>query len=478
MILSLPVVMRGQDFSDLPGIDTVYFEDIRSIEFRVAVSSAGGDDTATLEDEVADVENQLKRANDPNRIRRLQDRLDELRRRLRQQYKAAASRDSWDSLYTTPLSHLPVYHLGTHQQIYFAFDDLNPEETRYAYTVVPYSWDWKEPLDLSESEYLTNYAYSEITDYLYSELTTTDYTAYRFRFPNGEMGVKYAGNYLLVVYELSSGAPAFTRRLYVTDDSFAFADDVRQPAYEVDSLQYINVSVEYPEDLVRLAPARDVKLVVLQNGRYDNAVVRERPSMVSFRQLRYGYQDPIVFQAFKQCRFVMMQTFRFAQVHTERLKHSDEGVEVYLTPDRLRAGAPSFDYHDLDGLYVTMHGIRNDEPGMADYAYVYFSLRADEPFDAADVYVVGKMTDWQFRPEYKLSYNPRARRYEGEVFLKQGYYDYYYALRRGGSPRLYMDETEGHYRGTDNTYQILVYHTEPTGRFQRLVAMKTIKFVP
>jgi len=190
-------------------------------------------------------------------------------------------------------------------------------------------------------------------------------------------------------------------------------------------------------------------------------------------RLRYGYQDKIGFQPGKEFRYIMMQTLDYSQVGTELLNQNEDNFEVYLAPQEERTYHPNVFYRDLNGKFVTMNGVQNEEPGDPDYAHVYFTYLKDSPYYQADLYVVGKFTDWQFRDEYRLSFNDRKGRYEGEAFLKQGYYDYYYALKKEDSDHISIDKTEGHSFQTVNEYTILVYYTMPNGRFDELVATRT-----
>jgi len=469
--------LTAQDFDDLAGVDAIFFPDIRSIEYRIIKINGEPDPTTqigNLNEEIAKLKNEARDTDNPKTQDDLNQRIGIKQNQINQVYNDKTERDKWNLYYSQPLSPIPIVHLQSNQAIFFAFDDLNEEPTRYSYTIIPYQWDWSEPLDLTTSEYLEGYSYSEIDNFVFPELTNTNYTAHRFQFPNDDIKPLVSGNYLLVVYETGSEEIAFTRRVFVTGQAFSFVPDVRGNSFDRDSLQKINFTVRYPERYAHLAPGRDVKVVVLQNGRPDNAQVIEKPALAINRNLRYGYQDRIGFKPGKEFRFVMMQTFDYPQVGTHLVRQGDDdGYEVYLNAQEERSYHPTFFYRDLNGQFVTMNGVQNEEPGDPDYAHVYFTYLKDDPYYQADLYVVGKFSDWQFKDEYKLSFNPREGRYEGEAFLKQGYYDYYYALKHPDSDRIDIDRTEGHSFQTSNEYTVLVYYTTPNGRFDRLVASKS-----
>ena len=41
---------------------------------------------------------------------------------------------------------------------------------------------------------------------------------------------------------------------------------------------------------------------------------------------------------------------------------------------------------------------------------------------------VSTASEWQLKPELKMEYNPAVNSYVGKAFLKQGFYDYTYAV--------------------------------------------------
>ena len=469
--------LSAQDFEDLPGVDAVYFEDIKSIEYRVGTESTSihdqWDDIGETAIHIDSLQRLLEVADNVQR-NLLDEQLQVLRNKQNNAYRNVNDRDSWSAVLATPFTPIPIYNLHSDQQIQFAFDDLHSETTNYSYTVIPYLWDWSAPSSLTVGDYLDGFSTSRIDNFFFAEITTANYSSYRFSFPNAEIKPLISGNFLLVVYETNSEEVAFTRRIHISEQSFFFEHDVRDVSFDRDSLQYINFTISYPKELNHIAPARDVKVMVLQNGRYDNAIIKEKPALAMNNKLRYGYQDPIGFQPGKEFRYIQMQTFDFAQIGVNAVRKGKESNEVFLATQEERIYHPNFFYRDLNGKFVNMNGVNNEELGNADYAHVYFSFDKHDPYYQADLYIVGKLTDWQFKDEFRLSYNERDKRYEGEAFLKQGYYDYYYALKHENSDRIDIDITEGHAFQTNNEYTILIYHTTLNGRYDKLVAIKTL----
>jgi hypothetical protein len=78
------------------------------------------------------------------------------------------------------------------------------------------------------------------------------------------------------------------------------------------------------------------------------------------------------------------------------------------------------------------------------------------------------MTDWKMLPEYRLSFDERAGAFLAKVYLKQGYYNYGYAIPddRGKPDFSFL---EGNWYATENQYTLLTYFRPRGGQYDQLV---------
>ena len=108
-----------------------------------------------------------------------------------------------------------------------------------------------------------------------------------------------------------------------------------------------------------------------------------------------------------------------------------------------------------------------------DYAFITFYLLSLSQLNE-DVYVYGEFTDWRLLSEYKMYYNKSRLRYELEVQLKQGRYEYKYATKTTEGK---IDDTslEGAHSQTENEYMVLVYHKNIQYKYDELVGSRVIK---
>ena len=119
---------------------------------------------------------------------------------------------------------------------------------------------------------------------------------------------------------------------------------------------------------------------------------------------------------------------------------------------------------------VNRYNLR-EEQLRTDYSEVIVTLQMPETLETA-VFVVGEITDWKMLPEYRLTYDERVGGYIGRLFLKQGYYNYGFAVPDPiGNPDFSF--LEGNWYATENQYTLLTYYRPLGGQYDQLVGAVT-----
>ncbi len=93
----------------------------------------------------------------------------------------------------------------------------------------------------------------------------------------------------------------------------------------------------------------------------------------------------------------------------------------------------------------------------ADYIVAHFAILYPEPLVDADVYVYGKFAGWELVPGLKMTYDDKNKAYVGEAELKQGYYDYMYAVVPRSGKKVNLVEMQNNFYQTPNEYNIRFY---------------------
>ncbi len=370
----------------------------------------------------------------------------------------------------------PVIKLGTRDVLTLSFDDLSNRQENYKYTLIHCTSDW-QPSTLNPSDYLSGYFEGEIRNYKFSFNTLTPYIHYVLNFPNTDISLKLSGNYIIKVYLDDGGDTTvmFTRRFFVVEPLVSVA--ARVPYYP-QNLSYFKIRQEVDltcsaPDIFSAEPEQRFKITVQQNGRWDNAYYNLHPTSVTPSQLLFRFPDGITFNSGNEPRYFDMKDFWYQSEYIARITQQRNDYDVILHTGYPRTGRQYETYKDNHGkMFIAARSNQNPNTE-GDYAQVYFSLKMPQ-MKNGDVYILGQLTDWQLNTRSKMTYNPQKEEYEAHLFLKQGYYEYWYAFLPAGSVQANITPIEGSYWETRNTYTIYVYYHSRVMDYDRLVGIRKI----
>lgn len=104
-----------------------------------------------------------------------------------------------------------------------------------------------------------------------------------------------------------------------------------------------------------------------------------------------------------------------------------------------------------------------------DYTFVHFSLPLQSPLLGGTVNVFGALTGWNANKSNEMTWNFNTSSYELSLLLKQGYYNYQYVYVPQGATSADHTNIEGSFWETQNEYQIFIYFSDYSARYDRLV---------
>ena len=366
----------------------------------------------------------------------------------------------------------PVAPLGQSQSITLEFDVLGGQSQRFTSKLIHCDADW-QPSVLTDMQFLSEINDFLVTDYRVGTGTKVPYFHYRLRAPQ----VRLSGNYLLVVQN-TGGAPVLSRRLLVYENQVqvSLAPGIVIGGQQRATLQQLDFSIGYASaELVN--PAVEVKTVLRQNFRWDNAKYDLHPTFVRDLDRRLDYQYfsfENAFPGLSEYRYFdtrSVQSVGLGVLHVD--PRAAPATTVLLQPEVSRSPTAYNQYVDTNGRRVFESREYGNGATNADYADVTFQLRAEQPAPGP-VYVLGALTDWQLKDEFRLAYDEAQHLYTGHALLKQGYYNYDFAVAgpRGTAPNeVYF---EGSHFETENQYDLLVYYRPPGTRADLLIGYQTV----
>ncbi len=374
----------------------------------------------------------------------------------------------------------PIIQLNSTMSLELHFDDLSGNVKNFNYTYVLCDANWV-PVDLSPFDYLQGFTQNRFSQYRASSVAKTKYIHYQTLLPDKSCMPKLSGNYLLKVYlNGDTSKLAFTRRVLVLDNIVSIGAKITQPF--TTQLFRTHQKIQFTFDKTKLNvlnPQQQIKVVVLQNYRWDNAVTGIQPTFMRGNIYEYSSENNFVFPAGREYRWVDLRSFVYQSERVDTANLNTTPFDVYLKPDPQRTNLRYVTYVDLNGAYEIAATDVNNPWWQGDYANVHFSFVPQNPatFSNEKVFLIGEFATGNCdNAECLMDYNPNKKVFEKTLLLKQGYYYYTYVTRSNNVKNNIIEtqDTEGNFSETENTYTVLVYYRSFSDRSDELVGATTV----
>lgn len=370
----------------------------------------------------------------------------------------------------------PVLELNGNGLLELHFDDMDADVKYYYYTLELRNADWST-VQMSYFDYVKGFTQQRINTYRVSSAMLSRYTHYTVTLPDRNIVPTKSGNYVLKVFlNGDTSQLAFTRRMLVVDNRFPVATQIQQPfsqqAFRTHHRLLVQVGtkgfdVRYPQQQVRLC--------VLQNYRWDNALFQVPPTFIKTDLLEFINEQEMIMPAMREWRWLNLKSFRLLGDRVTKQENTDSSYSVSVKEEKSRVGQPYYFFRDLNGMFELETVEKINPYWEADYATVKFTYvpEGGQPF-RKDLYILGELSAYGKDPTSKMIYNPEKKKYEGEMRMKQGYYDYVYGLYDPATKKFDTEFTEGNAWETENTYMVLVYFRELGGRYDQLLGFNRV----
>jgi hypothetical protein len=370
----------------------------------------------------------------------------------------------------------PVIRLNSTDRLDLRFDELGTEVRNYFYTFELCNADWT-PAPLSYFDYVRGYSQVRIGTYRNSSISLTRYVHYDAVIPDRNCTPTKSGNYILKVFlNGDTSQLAFTRRFLVLDNRMDIGIQIRQPFNSAQFLTHHRLQLTLSGKGIDIRyPQQQVRVQVLQNFRWDNRLRLDQPTFVRQGLLEYNNESEMVMPAMKEWRWVNLRSFRLLGDRVSFQRNTDSSFSVFVQEEGPRPANRYVYYRDINGMSVNETVEAVNPFWNAEYAKVHFRYRPPGglPYAGKDLYLIGEFTGYGAIEGSRLAFDPTTGLYSTILLLKQGYYDYCYALRDSRNPAapFETDLTENNSWETENSYTVLVYYRELGGRYDQLLGL-------
>lgn len=372
---------------------------------------------------------------------------------------------------------LPIIRLGSHSpndRINISFDDLTHTYHRYTYKIEHCEADWTVSDQIFASDFINGFQEGNtIENSMESINTNVLYTHYKLTIPNEDCSLKMSGNYKLTVFdENDDNRPMFTACFMVLENAMGVQLDVTTNTDIDINKQHQQVSMQVNYGSVNVTdPSTQIKTVVMQNRRWDNARINPKPQYTMADGLRWEHNSDLIFQAGNEYHKYEILDVSHPTMGIDRIDWDGENYQVYPYACVPR---PNYVYdEDANGAFYIRNSDNIENDITSEYVFVNYTLQVPERVDG-DVYVNGAWTNDQLTPEYRMEYDDMNRCYTARILQKQGYYSYQFVMvGRDGVSRVVP--SDGCFYQTENKYQALVYYRGTGERTDRLVGYQQVQ---
>lgn len=355
----------------------------------------------------------------------------------------------------------PVMELN--QKMVLSFDILNQNHTSLQYKITRYNANW-EKSNAFDSEFLTGFSSNRIKNYQNSFNTRQIYTHYKLEIPNQDFKITLSGNYKIEV--LNQGKTLFSRRFIVYENLASIGLKVQRFPHADSANQKVEAHI-YSQN-IDFTKNQAHQLLIYKNNQLNNHFIIKEASFTQNHQMQF-VQNNLRFQGGVEYQFFDTKNLNIASLTTQNII-ADSIYQTILYPVKFNPDLPYLDRPDVNGNFYprVLHGNRElSASTQADYTRVYFAL--DAPLLALDskVCIFGAFNNFECSEDDFLTYDTPSGYWVTNRLLKQGYYNYSFALVEDNS--LKPEKITGSFWETENEYSAILYYRPWGSRYDLAV---------
>ncbi len=369
---------------------------------------------------------------------------------------------------------LPVIELNSDDDwVTISFDEFGYEASQFNYRIVHCDANWNAS-GISSMEFVDGFDNGYVNQYDYSLNTTVNYINYSISLPNDDVRFNVSGNYAVLIArdnDFDNGLVAVAC-FSVVEPLAVIGCDVSGRAIAELNGRYQQLDIQADVRSVGATqPMQDFIMVVRQNGRADSERVFTRPTFVNGHQLQWQNSRDLMFEAGNQYRSIDFSSRYTYGAGIDRIVFDNDMYHVEVEPQQIRKYRQETRPYDAHGDYAVNFQGGDMSNVEADYMWVDWVLPMDKPFWGAEMHLLGALTGNVAGEMSLVEYDFVNKMYRKSLKLKQGGYNYLFALKNSRSGAVSVLETEGSYYQAVNRYEVYLYYRPFGARYDRLVGV-------
>lgn len=360
----------------------------------------------------------------------------------------------------------PFFNLT--DQFQLNFDDLYGNEEDYYFEIQHCNYNWT-PSDLSKNEFLNGIDGQRIQDYENSFNTLQLYSHYRLDFPNKFCQLTKSGNYILTVLNKNKEI-VFTKK-FVIYESLAEVGMLVKRSRNIQDIrlkQNLELTIK-STSLLFQNPVQNVKVVLFQNGKWNDAIVNIKPQFTIGNDLIFRYNTETQFYGGNEYLFYDNKDIRIVANSIYKVESHSGLYNTKLYTNNARKNTAYTFFPDINGNYQLRNFRAQNNDVECDYTWVFFTLFTTEATANSSIYVTGMFNNNQLSSENKMDYNAEKGVFEKAILIKQGFVNYNYTLLTTDGKIDSKNAIDGNFWETENIYNALIYYRANGERYDRVI---------
>jgi hypothetical protein len=278
-----------------------------------------------------------------------------------------------------------------------------------------------------------------------------------------------SGNYIVKILN-DDKEIVFTRKFILYEDLVSVPMQIKRARNVNASYKKHNIDFAIRSETITFQNSlKNVKVLLMQNGKFDNAITNIKPQYTLGNDLIYKYDAETQFWAGNEFLNFENKDIRAANNNINYIDSNGGIYNSHLYTSESRASKPYTFYPDINGSFIIKNiGAQRNEIE-ADYSWIFFTLSAPTYFGKKDIYVTGMFNNYEISPDYKMEYDPKKGVYEKAIMIKQGFTNYQYVLADSNGKIDEENAIDGNFFETENNYIALVYYRENNQRYDRII---------
>lgn len=295
------------------------------------------------------------------------------------------------------------------------------------------------------------------------------YSHYRLTLPNRQTQLRVSGNYVLKILNEDKDV-VFSKKFIVYENLVSVPVQVRRARNLTVFNQKQNLDFAIKSATITFqSPLTNVKVLLMQNGKFDNAITNIKPQYTIGNDLIYKYDAETQFWGGNEFLFFENKNIRAANNSIAAIDSKGGLYNAHLYTSEARANKPYTYFPDINGNYLIQKIAAENSEVEADYSWIFFTLSAPNYFGKGTIYVNGMFNNYALTDENKMDYNAEKGLYEKAIMIKQGFTNFQYVIADSAKKIDEENAIDGNFFQTENNYFVLVYYKENNQRYDRII---------